>query len=397
MATYKYQAFDKTEKKVSGIVSASDTIEARNILISRELNPLKIVPGKENKSKTKISQKELSIFTKQLSALLSAGTPLETSLMLLSQQSKSKFTNVLLEINDDITEGKGLSESMKKFPQIFDDIYTSTIFAGESSASLPEVFNDLASYLDKEAKVRAEVVGALVYPAILFFVSLAVIYALLTFVLPQVIEQFVTSNVALPSLTLILLNFSNIFPYIVGSVLFISFGMYFYLNSPLSTETIKLQSSKYLLKMPLFGEVIIYDQTARFCSSMRLMTKAGLNTIDSLRIAKDTFRNRYLRSEVDIVVNKVTSGTSLSQAFLKSTIFPSVFQQLLSSGDIGSQISIMFEKIKDFLDQEVQTRRNVLLTLLQPIVILTMGVFVMLIVLAIMLPLLQMNNLIFTL
>ena len=397
MATYKYQAFDKTEKKVSGIISASDTIEARNILISRELNPLKIVPGKENKSKTKISQKELSIFTKQLSALLSAGTPLETSLMLLSQQAKSKFTNVLLEINDDITEGKGLSESMKKFPQIFDDIYTSTIFAGESSASLPEVFNDLASYLDKEAKIRAEVVGALVYPAILFFVSLAVIYALLTFVLPQVIEQFVTSNVALPSLTLILLNFSNIFPYIVGSVLFISLGMYFYLNSPLSSETIKLQASKYLLKMPLFGEVIIYDQTARFCSSMRLMTKAGLNTIDSLRIAKDTFRNRYLRSEVDIVVNKVTSGTSLSQAFPKSTIFPNVFQQLLSSGDIGSQISLMFEKIKDFLDQEVQTRRNVLLTLLQPIVILTMGVFVMLIVLAIMLPLLQMNNLIFTL
>lgn len=397
MATYKYQAFDKTEKKVSGIISASDTIEARNILISRELNPLKIVPGKENKSKTKISQKELSIFTKQLSALLSAGTPLETSLMLLSQQAKSKFTNVLLEINDDITEGKGLSESMKKFPQIFDDIYTSTIFAGESSASLPEVFNDLASYLDKEAKVRAEVVGALVYPAILFFVSLAVIYALLTFVLPQVIEQFVTSNVALPSLTLILLNFSNIFPYIVGSVLLISLGMYFYLNSPLSSETIKLQASKYLLKMPLFGEVIIYDQTARFCSSMRLMTKAGLNTIDSLRIAKDTFRNRYLRSEVDIVVSKVTSGTSLSQAFSKSTIFPNVFQQLLSSGDIGSQISLMFEKIKDFLDQEVQTRRNVLLTLLQPIVILTMGVFVMLIVLAIMLPLLQMNNLIFTL
>jgi general secretion pathway protein F len=397
MATYKYQAFDKSEKRVSGIISASDTIEARNLLISRELNPLKIVPGKENKSKTKISQKELSIFTKQLSALLSAGTPLETSLMLLSQQSKSKFTNVLLEINDDITEGKGLSESMKKFPQIFDDIYTSTIFAGESSASLPEVFNDLASYLDKEAKVRAEVVGALVYPAILFFVSLAVIYALLTFVLPQVIEQFVTSNVALPSLTLILLNFSNIFPYIVGSVLFISLGMYFYLNSPLSSETIKLQASKYLLKMPLFGEVIIYDQTARFCSSMRLMTKAGLNTIDSLRIAKDTFRNRYLRSEVDIVVSKVTSGTSLSQAFLKSTIFPNVFQQLLSSGDIGSQISLMFEKIKDFLDQEVQTRRNVLLTLLQPIVILTMGVFVMLIVLAIMLPLLQMNNLIFTL
>jgi general secretion pathway protein F len=127
------------------------------------------------------------------------------------------------------------------------------------------------------------------------------------------------------------------------------------------------------------------------------MTKAGLNTIDSLKIAKNTFRSRFLRSEVETIENKIDSGSSLSQAFSKSSIFPNVFQQLLTSGDVGSQISIMFEKIKHFLDQEVQTRRNVLLTLLQPIVILTMGVFVMLIVLAIMLPLLQMNNLIFTL
>ena len=149
------------------------------------------------------------------------------------------------------------------------------------------------------------------------------------------------------------------------------------------------------LKLPLFGEIILFDQTARFCSSMRLMTKAGLNTIDSLHISKDTFKNKYLKNEVSIAVNKVVGGTSISQAFSQSKIFPNVFQQLLSSGDMGSQISEMFEKIKNFLDQEVESRRTVLLTLLQPIVILTMGVFVMLIVLAIMLPLLQMNNLIF--
>tara|TARA_B100001109_G_scaffold6730_1_gene5095 strand:- start:1104 stop:1487 length:384 start_codon:yes stop_codon:yes gene_type:complete len=126
------------------------------------------------------------------------------------------------------------------------------------------------------------------------------------------------------------------------------------------------------------------------------MTKAGLNTIDSLQIAQNTFRNKYLKQKVSEVVNKVVSGTSISKAFSQAKVFPDVFQQLLSSGDMGSQISEMFEKTKDFLDQEVDTRRNILLTLLQPIVILTMGVFVMLIVLSIMLPLLQMNNLIFS-
>ena len=141
---------------------------------------------------------------------------------------------------------------------------------------------------------------------------------------------------------------------------------------------------------------MLFNQTARFCSAMRLMTKAGLNTIDSLRISKDTFKSNYLKHEVNKVVNKVVGGASISQAFANSKIFPDVFHQLLISGDMGSQVSAMFEKIKNFLDQEVETRRNVLLTLLQPVVILTMGIFVMLIVLAIMLPLLQMNNLIFT-
>jgi general secretion pathway protein F len=125
------------------------------------------------------------------------------------------------------------------------------------------------------------------------------------------------------------------------------------------------------------------------------MTKAGLNTIDSLQIAQNTFKNKFLKFKVTEVVSKVVSGTSISKAFIQAKIFPDVFEQLLSSGDMGSQVSEMFEKTKDFLDQEVDTRRNILLTLLQPIVILTMGVFVMLIVLSIMLPLLQMNNLIF--
>jgi len=255
---------------------------------------------------------------------------------------------------------------------------------------------DLSRYLDKEATTRAQIISALVYPVILFIVSLAVIYALLSFVLPQVVEQFISSNVELPILTQTLLSFSDIFPYIlllmgitVGSIYLIQITKFI-------SNQLKLKLSKFFLHIPLFGEIILFDQTARFCSSMRLMTKAGLNTIDSLQIAQDTFKNLYLKNEVNIVVNKVVSGTSISKAFAQSNIFPEVFLQLISSGDMGSQVSEMFEKTKDFLDQEVDTRRGVLLTLLQPIVILTMGVFVMLIVLSIMLPLLQMNNLIFT-
>ena len=396
MATFKYLAFNGQEKKISGYINATDQVEAISILQSKGLNPLSVTQSEQKKSKIKISTRDLSIFTKQMSALLSAGTPLEKSLELLSlQTTNNKFSQVLLNIMEDVTEGNSLSSSLKKFPRIFDEIYTSTIYAGETSAALAEVFSDLSEYLDKETQIKSQVTGALVYPSILFFVSLAVIYALLTFVLPQVVEQFVSSNVSLPLLTQILLNFSSVFPYIVFSFLGLFASCYFLLQSNLLSTEFKLSASKTFLKTPLFGQIILFDQTARFCSSMRLMTKAGLNTIDSLHIAKDTFKNKYLKNEVSIVVIKVNAGTSISQAFALSKIFPTVFHQLLSSGDMGSQISEMFEKIKNFLDQEVETRRNVLLTLLQPIVILTMGIFVMLIVLAIMLPLLQMNNLIF--
>ena len=396
MATFKYLAFNGQEKKVSGYINATDQVEAISMLQSKGLNPLSVTQSEQKKSKIKISKRDLSIFTKQMSALLSAGTPLEKSLELLSlQTTNNKFSQVLLNIMEDVTEGNSLSSSLKKFPRIFDEIYTSTIYAGETSAALAEVFSDLSEYLDKETQIKSQVTGALVYPSILFFVSLAVIYALLTFVLPQVVEQFVSSNVSLPLLTQVLLNFSTVFPYLVFSLLGIFASCYLLLQSNFLSTEFKISVSKLFLKTPLFGQIILFDQTARFCSSMRLMTKAGLNTIDSLHIAKDTFKNKYLKNEVSIVVSKVNAGTSISQAFALSKIFPTVFHQLLSSGDMGSQISEMFEKIKNFLDQEVETRRNVLLTLLQPIVILTMGVFVMLIVLAIMLPLLQMNNLIF--
>ena len=396
MATFKYSAFDANEKNTTGFINATDLEEAKQMLQDRGLTPLKINTSSQKKSKLKISTNNLSIFTKQMSALLSAGTPIEKCLLLLSKQSSNnKFSQILLSINEDITEGNSLSSAMKKYPSIFDEIYTSTIYAGETSASLSEVFFDLSIYLDKEAKVRSQVVGALVYPAILFFVSIAVIYSLLTFVLPQVVEQFVTSNVELPLLTRSLLYFSDIFPFILFVFFLLISSIYVVQVTSLVSKEYQQKIAKYFLSVPLIGQIILYDQTARFCSSMRLMTKAGLNTIDSLQIAQNTFRNKYLRYQVTGVVNKVVSGTSISKAFSQAKIFPDVFEQLLSSGDMGSQVSEMFEKTKEFLDQEVDTRRNILLTLLQPIVILTMGIFVMLIVLSIMLPLLQMNNLIF--
>ena len=173
MTTFRYQAYDTNEKKISGSINAENKLEVIENLKNLNLVPIKIIETKAKISQLKISQASLSIFTKQLAALLTAGTTLEKSLELLINQTKNNKLSTLLNlIKDDITSGVLLSESMKKFPKTFDRIYTSTVFAGETSASLPEVFNDISNYIDKEIKIKNQVTGALVYPLILFGVSI---------------------------------------------------------------------------------------------------------------------------------------------------------------------------------------------------------------------------------
>ena len=397
MKTFEYIAFDNHEKKTRGILSAENSREAQNILEKRDLIPLKIKLSTKNISNLKVNSRQLSIFTKQLASLLAAGTPLEKTLQILSNQTNdrkiSQLTTLLLE---DIQSGQTLSFAMSKFPKIFNNIYTSAILAGESSASLPSIFSDLSEFIDKEEKIKSQVTSALVYPILLLGVSLLVIYALVSVVLPQVVEQFLSTNIELPLLTKILLSLSNVFPLFLLAIVSMIIASLVFFRTKLISESIKIRISSFLLKIPLFGSLILFNQTARFCSSMHLMTSAGLNTVDSLQIAKDTFTNKCLKSEIEFIIKRVLSGSSISHAFSQSKVFPNVFIQLIASGDVGSQISQMFKNIHIFLNEEVEAKRNIMLTLLQPLVILFMGVFVMLIVLAIMLPLLQMNNLIFT-
>ena len=254
MATFKYSAFNNQEKKISGYINAADQVEAFSLLQNKGLNPLSVIESQQKKSNIKISSKNLSIFTKQMSALLSAGTSLEKSLELLSNQIvDKKFSHVLLNLIDDITEGNTLSSSMKKYPKIFDEVYISTIYAGETSASLSEVFSDLAIHLDKEIKIKSEVTNALVYPTVLLIVSVAVIYALLTYVLPQVVEQFISSNVTLPLLTTVLLNFSDVFPYILLIIFIVIALCIFTMQTNILSAGFKLKLSRVFLKLPCPG------------------------------------------------------------------------------------------------------------------------------------------------
>ncbi len=397
MNNFKYTALDGFEKKTSGYIAATDKIEAVALLRKRDLIPISIKKISFTSKSISLNNNQILVFTKQLAALLASGTSIEHALLILKNEStNNKVVKLADSIIHDLTSGNALSVALSKHPKIFDQIYVSSIKAGENSASLDKVFNELSSYLEKQYLAQSQLQSALVYPILLLVVSLGVIYALVSIVLPQVVEQFISTNIELPLITKILLNLSDIFPFIFGSLGFvIALSILFY-NSKFISINAKTFIAKLFLKSPIFGNLILFSQTSRFCASMHLMLSAGLNTVDGLAIAKNTFTNQYLKKDFTAILSKVKRGQSLSNAFSSSNVFPSVFKQLLSSGDIGNQVATMFLNIRDYLEQEVDTKKNIILTLLQPLVILFMGGFVMLIVLSIMLPLLQMNNLIFS-
>ena len=397
MNNFKYTALDNFEKKTSGYITAADKIEAVALLQKKELVPISIKEISFTSKSISLSNNQILVFTKQLAALLASGTSIEHALLILKNEStNNKVVKLADLIINELKSGNALSVALSKHPKIFDQIYVSSVKAGENSASLDKVFDELSGYLEKQYLAQSQLQSALVYPVLLLVVSLVVIYALVSIVLPQVVEQFISTNIELPLITQILLNLSDIFPFIFGILGFvITLGVVFY-NSSFISSTTKTFVAKLFLKSPIFGNLILFSQTSRFCASMHLMLSAGLNTIDGLAIAKNTFTNEYLKKDFTTVLAKVERGQSLSNAFSSSNVFPSVFKQLLSSGDIGNQVAKMFLNIRDYLEQEVDTKKNTILTLLQPLVILFMGGFVMLIVLSIMLPLLQMNNLIFS-
>ena len=325
----------------------------------KDLIPIAIKEIPFTSKSISLNNNQILVLTKQLAALLASGTSIENAFLILRNEStNNKVVKLADLIINELKSGNALSDALSKHPKIFDQIYVSSVKAGENSASLDKVFDELSGYLEKQYLAQSQLQSALVYPVLLLVVSLVVIYALVSIVLPQVVEQFISTNIELPLITKILLNLSDIFPFIFGILgLVITLGVVFYNSSFISSNT-KTFVAKLFLKSPLFGNLILFSQTSRFCASMHLMLSAGLNTIDGLAIAKNTFTNEYLKKDFTTVLAKVERGQSLSNAFSSSNVFPSVFKQLLSSGDIGNQVAKMFLNIRDYLEQEVDTKKK---------------------------------------
>ena len=394
MPAYSYVALNRNGSKKKGIVSAESEREARRLVKDLKLTPLKVTESKDLGKTLRIKNKDVVLMTRQLATLLEASTPLVESIEITANQTKNQnLVYVLYGLKEEIIQGRRLGTAMKKFPGVFSDTYISMISAGDSSGNLDTVFTKLANYLEEGAAIRQKVISALTYPIILIGFSIIVIVSLLAFVLPNVVNQFIKAGADLPLITKILLGISNN----IGIILILSFivcaGLYFlYLNAVKDLNK-KILIDKKILSIPLIGNFILNSELERFSSTMELLISSGANLDIALDECSKILNNKYLSSIVLKAKDDVFEGKDFIKSLQQESIFPDIFTQLISSGYKSGNLAGMFNKVSQFMKAEIETKRSVFLSLLEPIVIILMGGFIMLIVLAILIPIMQMNTL----
>ena len=394
MPSYSYTAINDAGVKKKGILSADSEREARKLVKDLKLTPLKISKSKNLDKTLRTKNKDIVLMTRQLATLLEASTPIVDSIDITARQTKNKnLIHILYNLKEDLIQGKRLGNSMKKYPGIFSDTYVSMVSAGDSSGNLDTVFSKLADYLEESASIRQKVISALTYPLILIGFSILVIISLLAFVLPQVIDQFIKAGAELPFITKFLIGISNNIIPILLVITFLSGASYYIYKKYTKDKKNKLLVDKKILAIPFLGNFILNSELERFSSTMELLLASGTNLDIALEECSKIFNNQYLSNIVMNAKDDVVEGKDFIIAMKHDEIFPDIFIQLISSGYRSGNLEKMFNKVSNFMKSEIENKRSVFLSLLEPIVIIFMGGFIMMIVLAILIPIMQMNTL----
>ena len=395
MSTFNYTALDNLGKKKKGVLSAQSEREARKFIKDLNLTPITVTQSEGIRGiKSKVKNKDIVIMTRQIATLLEANTSIIDALKITADQINNKdLITILYSLREDVIQGKRLGQSMMKYPGVFDNTYSSLVTAGDSSGNLDTIFNKLADYLEESASIRQKVISALTYPFILIGFSIIVIISLLVFVLPQVINQFIKAGAELPLITKLLLGLSNNIFIILFVILVIYIGLSLLYKKFISEENNHISAHKQFLKIPLIGNFILTSEIERFSSTMALIMESGTNLDTALDESAKVFNNKYLNSLIIEAKNDVIEGKDFIYSLKQTNIFPDIFIQLISSGYKSGNLIKMFHKSSSFLKNEIETKRSMFLSLLEPLVIIFMGGFIMLIVLAILIPIMQMNTL----
>ncbi len=412
MAAFRYAVVDPSGKEQSGVLEADSARAARQVLRGRGLVPLTVEPVVSEAQKSaltlhigrKLSQTELAVTTRQLASLMGAQLPVADALTVMVEQSeKQSVRELMAAIRTDVLGGTSLSKALARHPRQFPDIYRALIAAGEESGKLGSVLQSLADYIEERSRLQQKITLAFVYPAIVTLVAILVVIGLLTYVVPQIVAVFANTKQALPLLTRMLIAVSD-FVRSYGWIVVVAGGIATYLvRRSLQVEAVKLRWHQRILTLPILGVLSRTLNTARFASTLSILVGSGVPMLRSLQAAAETVTNLAMRGRVMDAVGRVREGFSLAKALRaggdeearagKVKLFPPVLIHLIASGEATGKLPEMLGRAADIHSREAERRAMFFTSLLEPILILAMGVIVMLIVLAVLMPIIEINQL----
>ncbi|MDZ4374676.1 MAG: type II secretion system inner membrane protein GspF [Phenylobacterium sp.] len=402
MAAFDYVAVDAGGRTVTGALAADDENAARALLGRRRLMPLEIIPAREAVRKGgrrtagkggKLDARTLALTTRQLSTLVSVA-PIEEALRTIALQADRPAVRRVLEgVHGGVMEGRRLSDAMALQGQAFPPLYRAMVSAGETSGALEPILERLADGLERDQTVRGKVITALVYPAVLAVVALGVIGALMTFVVPRVVDQFDSMNQTLPPLTRLVIGVSDLMRNWGWLALVIVVLVGVAGAIALRRPVFRLAVDTAILRLPLIGRLTRDLHGAKMARTLSTMIAAGLPVLEGLTITARTVSNRRLRLATGTMADAVREGGGLSAAMRRADVFPPILVYMTASGESSGRLEPMLERAADYLEREFSTFTAVMLSLLEPAIIVVMGGVVALIVLSILLPILQINTL----
>lgn len=403
MGAFQFIALDQAGKESKGLIEGDTAKHVRQILRERELFPVRVTEVAQKESRRQasftlrrgISPGELALLTRQIASLSKSGLPLEEALLAVSEQNDQPRTKaILLGVRSKVIEGHTMADGLSEFPQAFPELYRATVAAGEHSGHLDIVLDRLADYTEARHELRQRVSNAMIYPVVLVVMAIGIISFMLATVVPKIVNVFQNSAAELPALTRGLIATSD-FLHDYWILLIVGTAAAIYgLRSILRRDEPRRRYHQLLLRLPVIGRLTRGINTARFTRTFSILTGSGVPVLEAMKISSEVIENLPMREAVTKAALKVREGGSISKSLEASKLFPPMMIHLVSTGEAGGRLEEMLTRSAAGQEREIDGLIAALLGILQPLLIVIMGAVVLTIVLAILLPIFEINNLI---
>lgn len=397
MPVFKWVAETKKGKTLKGELEAADEriaqlqLKRRNLIVKRIKAKPKDLFENVAFMQPKITSKDIVVFTRQFSTMIDAGLPLVQGLTILAEQTENKtFQKTIKQVTKDVEGGSSLADALKKHPKVFDALFVNLVAAGEVGGILDTILQRLAAYIEKAAKLKSRIKGAMTYPIIVIAIALLVMAVILIFVIPVFEEMFSSFGSALPAPTQLVINISDFLKanihYVIGALIVLIIAFKKYRN----TATGRKQTDTLALKLPIFGDLLKKTAVARFTRTLGTMISSGVPILDALEIVAKTSGNVVLEEVIYEVRSSIAEGQTIAEPLSEADIFPRMVVQMISVGEATGALDTMLTKIADFYDDEVDAAVEALTSMLEPLLMVFLGGSIGGLVVAMYLPIFQM-------